>query len=46
MFSKSVLCIMEDVMFVQVLHDVAGNYVFEHFAGDGCERYWAVVDGL
>ena len=23
-----------------------GNYVFEHFAGDGCERYWAVVDGL
>ena len=41
MFSKSVLCIMEDVMFVQVLHDIAGN-----FAGDGCERYWAVVDGL
>ena len=28
-----------------MLHDVAGNYVFEHFAGDGCERYWAVVDG-
>ena len=29
-----------------MLHDVAGNYVFEHFAGNGCERYWAVVDGL
>ena len=33
-------------MCVYVLHDIAGNYVFEHFTGDGCELYWAVVDGL
>ena len=33
-------------MLVYVLHDVAGNYVFEHVACDGCECYWAVVDGL
>ena len=29
-----------------MLHDIAGNYVFVHFIGDGCERYWAVVVGL
>ena len=26
-----------DVCLGKVVHDITGDYVFEHFAGDGCE---------
>ena len=34
------------VNWIHVFHDIAGNDMVEHFTGDGCDLYLAVVVGV